>query len=283
MPKITKRFDPRQTMNGDTFEISHYLDIKTRHLDAHYHDFYEIFCFIDGNVDYWVDGRLYHLQPGDIFLIHPTELHKPIPRAETEQYERIVLWIDKTFLSGIDGGILERCFDTTLPTYRKVLRLVPHERNTVLALAQTLAEEFNNDAFGSAACTYGLLLQFMTQINRIALARSTDSNEPYSTSTFVSDVLAYIQKHYQEPLSLDSLATHFFVSKYHLSHEFKKSVGTGVHRYITLKRLAVAYELLADGIPPNQASAMCGFGDYTNFFRAFKAQYGASPAAFYKP
>ena len=51
MAKKTQRFDPRQNMNGNTYEVFHYLDLCTRHLDAHYHDFYEIFCFIDGDVD----------------------------------------------------------------------------------------------------------------------------------------------------------------------------------------------------------------------------------------
>ena len=47
-----QRFDPRQDMQGEKFEIFHYHDIGTRHLDAHYHDFYEVFCFLDGEVDY---------------------------------------------------------------------------------------------------------------------------------------------------------------------------------------------------------------------------------------
>ena len=78
MPKITKRFDPRQTMNGDTFEISHYLDMKTRHLDAHYHDFYEIYFFIAGKVTYNIESRNFTLSPGDILLISPHELHQPL-------------------------------------------------------------------------------------------------------------------------------------------------------------------------------------------------------------
>ncbi len=282
MPKKTQRFDPRQTMNGDTYEVFHYADMKTHHLDAHYHDFYEIFCFLDGDVDYWVDGSLYHLQPGDILLIHPTEMHKPVPRAETERYERIVLWINKAYLASIEGGALESCFDTDRPSYCKILRLSSAEKTRVWSLAQELVAEFYSEAFGSQTCTYGMLLQFLTLLNRIALTRDT-AGEEYSSPTFIADILAYISRHYRERLSLDSLASHFFISKYYLSHEFKKAVGTGVHRYITLKRLAIAYSLLADGVAPSQVCEDCGFGDYTSFFRAFKAEYGISPAACYTP
>lgn len=279
MRKKTQRFDPRQNMNGDSYEIFHYLDIKTRHLDAHYHDFYEIFCFLDGDVDYWVDGSLYHLKQGDILLINPTELHKPIPRTETEIYERIVLWINKNYLSGMCGGIFEKCFDAKSPTYSKILRLSSNEKNQTLPLLQKLVSEYYGEEFGSKSCAYGILIQFMTTLNRIALASDAASSEEYSTPTFITEILSYIGDNYSQKLSLDKLASHFFINKYYLSHEFKKAVGTSVHRYITLKRLNIAYELLMKGNTPSQVSAMCGFGDYTNFFRAFKAEFGISPAS----
>lgn len=278
MPKKIRRFDTRKTMNGDTYEVFHYLDMKTHSLDSHYHDFYEIFCFVDGDVDYWVEGSLYHLKSGDVLLINPSELHKPVPRAETQKYERIVIWIDKKYLSGIDGGIFERCFDTENPSYKKILRLSSDEKNQVLTLAHKFVGEFYSEEFGSKSCAYGILLEFMTLINRIALCGDVAYSEKYRTPTFVAEIISYIGEHYSEKLSLDKLADHFFINKYYLSHEFKKAVGTSVYRYITLKRLSIAHNLLGDGVPPSQVSVMCGFGDYTNFFRAFKTEYGISPA-----
>lgn len=277
MAKKTQRFDPRQNMNGNTYEVFHYLDLRTRHLDAHYHDFYEIFCFIDGDVDYWVDGRFYHLQSGDLLLIQPSELHKPSPRSEEDRYERIVLWLDPAYLGTLAGGTLAECFDPASPRCRKMLRPSAAEKNQLLTLFQQLAEEYNGDAFGKEAYSHGLLLQIMTLINRIA-GRPQKTQEHYSTPTLIADILAHIGAHYQEDLSLDRLSAHFFINKYYLSHQFKKAVGTGVHRYITLKRLSVAYRLLSEGGAPNEVSALCGFGDYTAFFRAFKAEYGVSPA-----
>ncbi len=282
MPKKTQRFDPRQDMNIDTYEVFHYLDMESHHLDAHYHDFYEIFCFIEGDVDYWIDGSLYHLKPGDVLLIKPTALHKPVPKKETKIYERIVLWLDKKYLSSIEDGIFEKCFSSENSAHNKILRLSSNDKNQLLSLAQKLVKEYYNEEFGSKSCSYGILLQFMTLINRIAQTRDAESSKKYSTPTFIADVLEYINEHYSEKLSLDKLASHFFLNKYYLSHEFKKSVGTSVHRYITLKRLNIAYNLLADGVSPSHAYIMCGFGDYTSFFRAFKAEYGVSPYACYK-
>ena len=80
-----------------------------------------------------------------------------------------------------------------------------------------------------------------------------------------------------ESLTLDQLAEQFFISKYHLLRKFDAQVGTTVHRYILQKRLLNAKQLLAGGVPPNEVCQYCGFGDYANFYRAFRAEYNQTP------
>lgn len=98
-----------------------------------------------------------------------------------------------------------------------------------------------------------------------------------SSVQFVSPIIDYINTHYHEPLSLDMLADRFFVSKYHLSHEFNRQMGISLYRYIQKKRLMIARQLLSQGKKPNEVFRMCGFGDYTCFYRAFRAEYGIAP------
>ena len=269
-------FDPRQVMEGDTYEVFHYLDMQARHLDAHYHDFYEMFYFVDGEVDYWVDGSVYHLKSGDILLINPLEMHKPIPRDDSTKYQRIVLWVNKEYLLGIDNGVFKTCFDKSLPTYKKILRPDTAQNSELISLFSNLIREYNGDNFASDSCAFGVLLQILALVNRIALNNNL-SSESYRTSTLISEVLAYINEHYTEDLSLEGVAKHFFVSKYHLSHEFGKAVGTGMYRYLMIKRLNVAHDMLSNGTPPNQVATLCGFKDYTVFYKAFKGEYGISP------
>ena len=38
-----------------------------------------------------------------------------------------------------------------------------------------------------------------------------------------------------------------------------------------------AKQLLAGGVPPNEVCQYCGFGDYANFYRAFRAEYNQTP------
>ena len=93
-------------------------------------------------------------------------------------------------------------------------------------------------------------------------------------------MLGYRGAHFQENITLESLAGECYVSKYHLSHEFSHRVGTSVHRYVIFRRLLQAREMIAAGQPPGEVYQSCGFGDYANFYRAFKSEYGISPRAF---
>ena len=97
----------------------------------------------------------------------------------------------------------------------------------------------------------------------------------------VANVIAYINTHYDRRLTLSDLAEMHFVSKYHLSHEFSRQLGTSVHRYIQKKRLLIARQMLLQGSKPNEVAARCGFGDYAGFYRAFKTEYRISPRAFF--
>lgn len=122
----------------------------------------------------------------------------------------------------------------------------------------------------------GLFYQLIVEVNRLAKKDiTTYQNEK---DDLCSKVINYINENYDKKLSLDSLSEEFFVSKYHLSHEFKSQYGTGIYKYITLKRLLIARELLADGERVGEVYKACGFNDYTTFFRAFKAEYSLSPA-----
>ena len=96
-------------------------------------------------------------------------------------------------------------------------------------------------------------------------------------------MLQLVSRNYADELLLDDIASRFYVSKYHLSHEFTRQVGTSLHKYVTLKRLQIARQMLTDGEAPGEVSARCGFGDYANFYRAFKSQYGISPRSCAKP
>lgn len=269
MLKTPLSFDPRQQMNTNTFEIFYYREPKPTKVKVHHHDFYEVYNLLAGNVSYWVDGKIYHLHPGDIFLISPMELHRPIVQPGA-QYERFVLWINKNYLESLSSTHnLTQCFST------------PNNQlhgGAITPLLSALVTERYSNKLGADVYSQGIFLQLIAELNRLSPIRTQNA----AHTPLIASVVEYIHSQYHTELSLDSLAEQFHISKYHLSHEFKKETGTSIYHYITLKRLASARQMLMDGIPPGDVYLACGFRDYTAFFKAFKAEYNASPSVIRK-
>ena len=129
-----QKFDPRQYMCRSQFEVFHSLDPEPSDVAIHHHDFYEVYFFLGGKVEYRVEGRIYQLKPGDLLLISPMELHQLIVKESNSAYDRFVLWIDKEYLESFTNGgdSLTRCFDSTLSTHTNLLRLTPTQRADIM-------------------------------------------------------------------------------------------------------------------------------------------------------
>lgn len=277
-------FDPRQSMSSSKFEIFHYIDAKFEGVPVHQHDFYEVYFFIGGNVEYSVEGNTYHLKSGDILLINPLELHQPRIGPDQSDYERIVLWINKSYLTDLctNEVSLTRCFDFSNPNHSNLLRLNLKQQELLHSRLKELLKESSEKSYGSDIACKAILTRLLVDINRLTLTRESSSATDTKTSPLISSVLDYINIHYCEKLSLNKIAEQFFVSKYYLSHAFNEAVGTSPHRYITLKRLIHAKQMMSSGIKPTTAASNCGFNDYAGFYRAFTSEYGITPAEYVK-
>lgn len=279
MASRTHSFTTRQKMSRSTFEIFHYRDDSLEEVALHHHDFYEVYFFLAGNVSYNIESRSYRLTPGDMLLISPHELHQPVFSQDMQNYERIVLWINAAFLRqfGLVEQEVTRCFDTERPEHTNLIRPDGVSREILSYLLQQLIREQEMPEYASELYSLSLLAQILVLVNRIAQRMGRDAEPRDNADSVVYRVVNYISENYNEDLSLDLLANKFFISKYHLSREFGRVVGTSVHRYIIQKRLIMARQMMAAGRPTSEVYQHCGFGDYSNFYRAFKSEYQISP------
>ena len=284
MREISQSFDPRQVMKSNEFEVFHYKKSGAEDVQVHHHAFYEVYCFLDGDVEYWVEGSLYRLKKGDLLLINPMELHRPILKSDSKNYERIVLWIDKGYLEGLSkkNEDLTKCFDVSDPDHKNLLRPEEFERSGIITRLGDLIREFYGNSYGNKLCAYGIFLQFMVEINRMSVLQK-DNLKQKKESPLVSGVLNYVAEHISEELSLEKLCTQLFVSKNVLYKAFRVSYGCTVNKYITAKRIETAKELLCN---KNQSvtltAEMVGFDNYSYFSKLFKKYTGFSPCSYRK-
>lgn len=277
-----KDFDPSQEMKRPDFELQYKRDSYLKDVELHHHDFFEIYFLMAGDVTYLIESRIVHVMPGDLLLISPKELHQVLIKPEMSVYERYVLWIDPKMIQKLSSAATDlTCgLDPASPVFGNQLRPKPEDRGKIREILEALHREITEDSYGSDLLQQSLLTQLLVFINRLLTQQGSHLDEDTRTNRAVTQAINYIHLHYSEPITLDTLAERFYVSKYHLSHEFNRQVGTSLYRYIQKKRLLVARQLIGQGKRPNEVPTLCGFGDYTGFYRAFKAEYGISPREF---
>ena len=92
-----------------------------------------------------------------------------------------------------------------------------------------------------------------------------------------------LESSFTESITLDDLAEHLNISKYHLSRSFPERIGCGLNAYINSLRADHAAMLLASTkISVTQVGFDSGFESSSTFFRTFKELYGTSPKQYRK-
>ena len=261
----------------EDFRLFHLRDTNTEPVDWHYHNFHKIIFFRSGHVRYAIEGKTYTLQPGDLILVGRGCIHRP-EILDSLPYERLILYITPAYLARIGGDSdLETCFHRAQSQYSFVLR--PRGEATPLqALAAALHAAVTTPGFGQELLCQSLFLQLMVAINRKVLEGQLEYISGAAGDQKIIAVLQYLNLHLAEPLTVDFLASQFYISKYHLMRKFKESTGYTIHNYLVKKRLLLAREQLLAGSAVLDACYGCGFQDYSAFSRAYKKNFGTTPS-----
>lgn len=282
MKRNIHKYLTRQYMLSSDYEIFHYLDNDIESISLHHHDFYECYFFISGDVTYLIEGKTYYLESGDVILINSKELHQAIINSKDVTYERIVIWIDRSFLKELSTKEtdLSLCFESL--TRKNVLRATFELKQNIKLILNKIISLERYKGIGRELFYKAYIIELMVYINNLAFNSNVRLDVDVKKSNLIDGIIEYIYTHMEADITVDELSEYFYISKFHLSREFKKHTGTTIHKYIVLKKLIKAKELILKETPITSVYKQCGFGDYSNFFRAFKNEYGVTPKQFHK-
>lgn len=266
----------------EDYRIFHIKDKKDMEFEPHYHNFNKIIITISGNVTYLIEGKAYRLKPWDTLLIGGNEVHKVIVNSD-EVYERVIIWINSSFLeehSSIECKLMS-CFEEVQRRKNNLLRLPYGFLEDFRHILSRLEGVQQDKKFGSKILGNAIFMQLMVQINRLILENSIiESSEDIIYDETVVEILEYINKNLNEELSIDAIASKYYISRYYLMHKFKQQTGYTLYNYVLQKRLIMAKALLKTNMPLYEICTECGFNDYSSFVKAFKKMFGTSPGKY---
>lgn len=247
-------------------------------VQLHSHPFYEIlYCRNSCGAQYLMGTQRYRLQKGDVIIVPPGISHRPLlPETMNEPYKRYVMWVSQDFMQGAGRyfpapEVFSRC---------SLLR-------TVGADSEMLAEHFRNASretekrdtgwesavIGSAAIILSLLQRMLLRDGPYTAAERPE---------LLDRVLAHIENHLSEKITLEETARRFWVSQSTVTQTFREKMGISFYRCVTQRRLIAAKSLIEQGLPLEEIGRQVGFADYSTFYRAFKKEYGISPRQYRK-
>lgn len=242
-------------------------------MDFHLHERFEIYFFISGNVNYFIDRKVYPLKYGDLLVMNNHEIHKP-SFLDDSPYERMVVHFDPsvTQIFQPHHGKLLDCFINRPSGEQNRVSLNEVQTQEIKVLFKRLEKHQDDPSEYGKILKLTSFLELLVYVNR--LFEGPPQEEISHIPEKLAPILNHIDNNLKSDLSLEALEKKFFINASYLSRLFKKCVGSSIHEYIVYKRISKAKELLAKGLDASEICSLCGFNDFSNFSRTFKRTVG---------
>lgn len=235
----------------------------------HAHEMPEIYCFLSGKGEYLVEGTRYPLEAGDVFLMRPAETHKLLIDA-SEPYRRIAAHVSPAFFEQIDPE--ERLMR---PFYARPLGSM---NRYPAARYPSLHHVFDGLHLTAGLERLQILSCVMMLLSQIASLFPSISGQTPVPGGLAFSLVSYVNAHLFEPISLDAVSRSFARSPSQIGRLFRAATGTSLWEYVMIKRLLAARAMLERGENATEAAILCGFSDYSAFYRAYRKHFGCAPS-----
>lgn len=267
------------------FSIQHKITTSAEINDFHIHDAFEIMLVRSSNVKCFIGEKSYHIEKNSLILFNNMDLHLLL-LDKVGEYDRYVLYFRPEYiatLSSSETDLLECFFFRPFPDpqilcpAKNELSLLLHLLDKICVLQKSPFQKI----YGQDLFLKFLLGELLLHINGIYRSSHHITNDNFTASyRLIYALINFIHQNLAEDLSLEKLAQHFFINKYHLCVLFKKVTGTSPSQYIIHCRMIKAKELLSHKIPVETVCGLIGYNNLSHFSRTFKRHTGSSPKKF---
>lgn len=246
----------------------------------HLHNGFEIYFFISGSVNYFVEKKVYPLKYGDLLIMNNNEIHKP-SFLDNSVYERIVIHFDPSIpqLFNTNTYSLLDCFINRPTGEKNKISLTDKQKDDILKIYKRIETQNGEVSEESKILKLTAFIELLVFINKV-FKKNIAPNENLNMPKSFLPILDFIDNNLEEDLSLKRIESLFFINATYLSRVFKKYTGSNLHEYIMYKRISRSKKLMTEGYSCTEACLKSGFNDYSNFSRLFKKTVGQSPRTF---
>lgn len=223
----------------------------------HFHRAFELAYITKGKSgQYIVEDETFCAEENQIVFLHCWYRHTSSAIFEHEKY---VIAVPENITKDIAALFKAQTLPTLLTDTEFNKTLLPYFEKLVYEgkeMPKILAKGYANIIFGSLFSHYDSV-------------RIKPKHKSVST---IEQILNYIDEHYKEPITLETLACHFGYNKTYFSRLFNKNIGTSLSNYINMVRYDHFEKQYTGESTQNITNIIfdCGFPSLSTFYRVQK-------------
>lgn len=236
----------------------------------------QIFLVLDGELVVEMESGFYQMKENDLLVINRNQLYEV---RSIKNNTVLTLSIPDEFISKYFEEYRYYQFDL-------YSRQMDRGKESIIAqMSKSLSElliAYSKQDEGSRLEVHILICKILlTLVQRFKGTKKATIHEGQGNDQRLKEIISYIHQHYDEPITLEEVAQHFFLSPSYFSRYFKQQIGIGFSRYVMNIRLEHSVKDLQytkDSI--TYISMKNGFPNTKSFSTLFKEVYGETPHAF---
>jgi AraC-like DNA-binding protein/mannose-6-phosphate isomerase-like protein (cupin superfamily) len=250
----------------------------------HDHHFFELAYVASGTAEHVLNGNRSILKPNDFFFIDFGSYHSFENAKNLELINCLFVpeFIDET-LQGCES--LDKLLHSSMIRYSRLTvgqswadRILHDENGKIGALLSEMVEEYQHQQLGSQE----IFRCHLKEILILTLRMLVQPQKTYSDS-IVNDVILFVNKHYQSPLTLQTFCNDKHYNLSYISRRFKQETGMTFREYVQKIRIEKCCELLAGSdMTVSEIARAVGYDDIQFFHTVFKRMLHMTPKEYRK-
>ena len=252
-------------------------------MERHLHEFAEIVYILDGEAIETINDHAYEVCRGDMLFINYKSTHSFTPKGE---FTYINLCISPEVIASrlihnsnaFELLTLSSFEELTSGEGGSIIRFSPTELHTMECILEDMRAEFKSNLPDRDTILVSYLEIVITKL--IRKLYPTDIKNEKNEEMWLN-LFAYIHENLDKRLSLSDLAEKCFYNPSYFSRVFKERFGITLADYLTKERTAHAAKLLLEtDYTTEHIATICGYGDKSTLYRAFRKEYSVTPSEY---
>ena len=228
-----------------------------------FHNYHEILLFIGGKTTFLTEEKRIPLSPYQTVII-PKETYHQFINVTDEEYHRCVF----SFYDIPEyDGLIKKCMHST-----RVIETSQEQMIWFRKMNEAMDTDCSDEE--KRILMHALLALVLSEVSHAHV----DVKEGSRPSDITSKSIELINLQLCNKISIPDLALRLNVSVSTLTQTFKKDMNISVYQYILRKKLILAQQKIQDGESATTAAILCGFNDYSSFYKQYKKMFGVSPS-----